>query len=229
LSGCYLGSRLSELGSPPKVSAIENPERRQDYKPIDMPMPEVNLSQRQANSLWQSGSRSFFKDQRASKKGDILTVVVVMNDQGTLSNTTTVNRASDYTIKTPNILGFEKTLPGLGLSVDQPFSVSNSPKHAGTANTNRGESINVRIAAVITQVLPNGNFALYGRQEIRVNFELREVMITGVVRPQDILSNNTITSDKIAEARIVYGGRGQMTDVQQAPYGQQLMSIFSPF
>lgn len=231
LSSCYFASRMSEFGSPPKVSNIQNPERDPNFKPVDMPMPEVHLATRQANSLWQAGSRSFFKDQRATKKGDILTVVVSMNDQGTLNNSTTLNRNSDYTIKTTNFFGLEKSplFGGNRVLGTQPYSVNNDPQHTGTATVDRGETINLKIAAVITQVLPNGNMVISGRQEVRVNFELREVLITGVVRPQDILSNNTISYDKIAEARIVYGGRGQMTDVQQPPYGQQLMSMFSPF
>jgi flagellar L-ring protein FlgH len=81
----------------------------------------------------------------------------------------------------------------------------------------------------VTQVLPNGNLVVQGRQELRVNFEVRELQITGVIRQQDISSTNTVSYTKLAEARISYGGRGQLTDVQQPRYGQQLLDIIAPF
>jgi flagellar L-ring protein precursor FlgH len=82
---------------------------------------------------------------------------------------------------------------------------------------------------VVTQVLPNGNLVVAARQEIVVNSELRELKVTGVVRPQDIASDNTVLHDRMAEARIQYGGRGQMTDLQSPRWGQQLMDILLPF
>ena len=99
----------------------------------------------------------------------------------------------------------------------------------GKGSINRSEALQTNVAAVVTQVLPNGNLVVEGKQEIRVNFEIRELIVAGIVRPEDIQSDNTIDSTKIAQARIAYGGRGQITDVQQDPYGQQLMQILLPF
>ncbi len=99
----------------------------------------------------------------------------------------------------------------------------------GSGSIRRNEEIELKLASVITDVLPNGNLVIYGRQEVRVNFEVRELAIAGIVRPEDITSANTISYEKIAEARISYGGRGQITDVQQPRYGQQLYDIIFPF
>ena len=82
---------------------------------------------------------------------------------------------------------------------------------------------------MITEVLPNGNLAIFGRQEVQVNFERRDLVVAGVIRPEDITSGNTIAYEQIAEARVSYGGQGQITDFQQPRYGQQLYDIVFPF
>jgi flagellar L-ring protein precursor FlgH len=234
VSGCNMMQRLSEVGEAPKMTRIENPVQKKDYRPVSMPMPTVKEAKSSPNSLWRPGARSFFKDQRASEVGDILTVVVnIENERASLSNETERTRENvSETASLSSFLGLEGNLNDiLPESVDPTnlVNASSDSGHTGKGTIERAETINLRLAAVIIQVLPNGNLVLAGRQETRVNNELRELAVTGVIRPQDISSSNTIEWDQIAEARISYGGRGTISDVQQPRYGQQVFDIIFPF
>lgn len=232
LSGCLMMDRLSDLGQEPEMSSIQNPRKTKGYQPVSMPMPAPITAERTPNSLWRPGARAFFKDQRANTIGDIVTVVIQVNDEATLENTTTFARTNSRDIAVPSILGFETQAGDL---LPDAFDPTNAVEYSGSVgNTNGGdidrkEDIFVQVAAVVTQVLPNGNLVLYGRQELRVNYEKREVLVGGVVRPQDITAANTIPFEKIAEARIAYGGRGALSDRQTPPWGDELLDIFLPF
>ena len=229
---CTTLDRLSEVGTSPELTSIANPNKTRGYKPISMPMPMPMRATRQPNSLWQEGSRAFFKDQRASEVGDIITVVVAIEDEAQLDNRTRQDRTASEDFGIGNFFGLE-TLFGAIL----PEPVNNATLldvDAKTANDGRGridreETVNLRIAAVVTQRLPNGNLVLFGRQEIRVNFEIREVVVGGIIRPEDIASANTVNYDQMAEARIAYGGRGQLNDLQQMRYGAEVLQILMPF
>ena len=226
--GCSSIDRLSQIGEQPKLSAIENPTAQPGYKPVQMPMPKPEAVSYNANSLWRNGSRSFFKDQRAHQIGDLLTVTVNITDQANFANETqrsrTVTEDSGITaFLGSSLLNGRTALPGRLLTAD---ATSNSD---GKGSIQRQESLTTNIAAVVTQLLPNGNLVVEGKQEIRVNFEMRELIVAGIVRPEDIQSDNTIDSSKIAQARIAYGGHGQITDIQQPRYGQQVMDVLLPF
>jgi flagellar L-ring protein precursor FlgH len=226
--GCSSIDRLSQIGEQPKLSAIENPTAQPGYKPVQMPMPKPEAVSYNANSLWRNGSRSFFKDQRAHQIGDLLTVTVNITDQANFANETqrsrTVTEDSGITaFLGSNLLTGKTALPGRLLTADATASAD------GKGSIQRQESLTTNIAAVVTQLLPNGNLVVEGKQEIRVNFEKRELIVAGIVRPEDIQSDNTIDSSKIAQARIAYGGHGQITDVQQPRYGQQVMDVLLPF
>ena len=226
--GCSSIDRLSQIGEQPKLSAIENPTAQPGYKPVQMPMPKPEAVSYNANSLWRNGSRSFFKDQRAHQIGDLLTVTVNITDQANFANETqrsrTVTEDSGITaFLGSNLLTGKTALPGRLLTADATASTD------GKGSIQRQESLTTNIAAVVTQLLPNGNLVVEGKQEIRVNFEKRELIVAGIVRPEDIQSDNTIDSSKIAQARIAYGGHGQITDVQQPRYGQQVMDVLLPF
>lgn len=232
LSGCNALDRLSNLGAAPEMSRIQNPTQAPGYQPISMPMPAPVVATRQANSLWQEGSRAFFKDQRASDIGDIITVVVAIDDGADLTNTTTRTRANSEGANLGGLFGYEGALGQVfpeGVTGENLVDLGSNSSNVGSGVVDREEDVNLRIAAVITQKLPNGNLVLYGRQEVRVNFEVREVVVGGVIRAADITSGNTISYDQMAEARIAYGGRGQLTDVQQPRYGSQVLDIIMPF
>jgi flagellar L-ring protein precursor FlgH len=229
-SGCSSIDRLSQIGEKPKLSSIENPAAQPGYKPVQMPMPKPEAVSYNANSLWRNGSRSFFKDQRAHQIGDLLTVTVNITDQANFANETQRSRANKEDSGITDFIGSKtlganaaKLLPGRLLTADSTASSD------GKGSVQRQESLQTNIAAVVTQILPNGNLVVEGKQEVRVNFEVRELIVAGIVRPEDIQSDNTIDSSKIAQARIAYGGRGQIMDVQQPRYGQQVMDVLLPF
>jgi flagellar L-ring protein FlgH len=229
-SGCSSLDRLSHIGEQPKLTAIENPTAQPGYKPVQMPMPKPETASYNANSLWRNGSRAFFKDQRAARIGDLLTVTVNITDKANIANETQRSRSNREDSGITDFVGAKtlgaqahKILPGRILTADSTASSD------GKGSVNRQEALQTNVAAVVTQVLPNGNLVVEGKQEIRVNFEIRELIVAGIVRPEDIQSDNTIDSSKIAQARIAYGGRGQITDVQQPRYGQQVMDVLLPF
>jgi flagellar L-ring protein FlgH len=229
LSSCAAWESIKNIGQPPPLSGVDNPTTQLGYKPVQMPMPAVQPASYNPNSLWRNGSRAFFKDQRAHQTGDILTVQVNITDKANLSNETQSSRVADQDSGITNFFGKSK-VPIVNAAVPTRILTTDSNASLdGKGSVNRSEALQTNVAAVVTQVLPNGNLVVVGKQEIRVNFEVRELVVAGIVRPEDIQSDNTIDSTKIAQARIAYGGRGQLTDVQQAPYGQQLTQILLPF
>jgi flagellar L-ring protein precursor FlgH len=197
-----------------------------------MPMPRAEPAPSEAASLWRSGSRAFFKDQRAATVGDIVTVLVNTTDTANMQNASTEQKNGSESMGVPNMFGLEASLPkilGKAVNAASMVNANSSSNSGGTGSIKRNETVTVRLAGVITQVLPNGNLVVAARQEMRVNSELRVLEVSGVIRPQDIASDNTVSHDRMAEARIAYGGRGQLTDVQTPRYGQQALDILLPF
>jgi flagellar L-ring protein precursor FlgH len=229
LAGCGALTRLSEVGRAPGMTASSDPTKEPAWRPITMPMPKPENTPNEANALWRPGSRAFFKDQRAAQVGDIVTVLVTMNDSANLSNATTANRTGTESAGIPNLFGMEALLPKTIVDPSKLLSSSSTNANTGTGQIKRAEAVTLRLAGVVTQVLPNGNLVISARQEFRVNSELRELQVTGVIRPQDIASDNTVLHDRMAEARIAYGGRGQLMDMQNPRWGQQIMDIVLPF
>lgn len=234
-AGC---TRLGHLGTPPDLTPVADEDaevRRLTTEevvrrfPVPPPVPPVP---RQPGSLWQAGSQGFFDDYRASRVGDIVTVLIDINEAASFTNETRRSRDAEESLGTPNLFGLEslyqRVLPN-AVDPDSLVSINSGTATTGRGTSRRSEKVQVRMAAVIAAILPNGNFVINGSQEVRVNYDLREVQIAGVVRPQDVSSDNTVTYDKIAEARIAYGGRGQLFDMQQPRYGQQVLDIILPF
>ncbi len=231
LAGCDTTlDRLNAVGQQPKLAAIEDPTTKPGYRPVSLPMPTPEPVAYAPNSLWRAGSRTFFKDQRARRIGDLLTVRVTINDTAQVANETKLSRATSDVAGIGGVPGslIQPILPKSS-SASALLNNTSTTSSDGVGSVNRSEQLATNVAAMVTQVLPNGNLVIEGKQQIRVNFEIRELIIAGIVRPADIASDNTIDSTKIAEARIAYGGKGQITNMQQPRYGQQVVDVLMPF
>src|SRR5690348_12991799 len=229
LVGCGSLTRLSEVGRAPEMTPTSDPTKEPTWRPVSMPMPAREPTPNEANALWRSGSRAFFKDQRAAQVGDIVTILVAMNDNANVKNATTTARTSAETGSLAQFFGLQARLPPTIADPGKILDVGSTNNNGGSGQIQRTDAVTIRLAGVVTQVLPNGNLVVSARQEFRVNHELRELQVTGVIRPQDIASDNTVLHDRMAEARIAYGGRGELTEVNHTRWGQQLMDILLPF
>jgi flagellar L-ring protein precursor FlgH len=225
LGGC--ANQIRDFAREPHLTPV-GAGLRPDRVPILSEAPPVNSYQR-GTSFWQDTSADLFRDPRAMRVGDVMTVKISIKDKASFDNTSERSRDSkrnlnfdtNYDLKFPFLTG-----KGEG-KLDSTINSGTSTKGQGAIT--RSESIELLVAAVVSDVLPNGNLVISGTQEVRVNFELRVLSVAGVVRPRDIATDNTISYDKIAEARIAYGGRGRITEVQQPGWGQQLYDLISPF
>jgi flagellar L-ring protein precursor FlgH len=232
LSALTLGacSTVVETVKGPELAPIGYPAA---LVPVSQPILPAPVAQPgSANSLWRAGARTFFGDQRARHIGDILTVQIDIDDRAQVQNFTSRNRSNELQTGVNNFLGLEsslgKVLPG-GYDPSNLVNLGGELNSQGSGTINRSERVSLTIAAVVTAILPNGNMVIQGRQEVRTNRELRELTVAGIVRPEDITSGNTIRHTQIAEARISYGGRGDVSRVQGAPAAQGLVERFSPF
>lgn len=234
LGGCSTnaGTRISELGEVPALTKITDPTKVAGYEPVSMPSPMNEPTVHQSGSLWVTGARAFFKDQRAKAVGDVVTVTISINDSAKLQNETQDNRNDTNNSSIGSLGGFEtqiqKILPHAA-STSSLINTSTVNATDGKAQINRQEQVTTTLAAIVTQILPSGNMVIVGKQEVRVNYDVRELQMTGIIRPSDIDQLNSVAYDKIAEARISYGGRGRQSDIQQAHYGTQLLDIVNPF
>lgn len=224
--------KLDQVGRAPDFSPVEGSGQHSAMYSAPLPESADPDAPSDASSLWTGGSDSLFADRRAARRGDILTVVIEIDDSAQISNTTGRSRKGSQKAGLPSLLGIperiEQSLPE-GASLDTAFETDSSSTFKGSGNVARKEQLTLRVAATVVEELPNGVLHIEGQQEVRVNYELRELIVTGYVRPIDISRQNEITYDKIAGARIAYGGRGQITDVQQPTYGQQAADILLPF
>jgi len=225
-------STVAEAVKGPELAPVGYPAA---LAPITQPMVSVREPGPQpasANSLWRTGARAFFNDQRAGRVGDILTVQIDIDDSAKTNNATSSSRTAGSTMGVPHFFGLESTLGKIlpsDFKADSMIETASANNNAGAGSVNRQEKINLTIAAVVTGILPNGNMVIQGTQEVRTNAEVRQLTVAGIVRPEDISSANTIRHTQIAEARISYGGRGDISRVQKTPAGQSLVERFSPF
>lgn len=238
LTGCVAATmdKLNNVGKEPEIEQLVLPAVKDDYQPVEWPEEDYDEDEDNeksyANSLWQQGARTFFKDRKARRVGDILTVIVKISDKAELDNETTRNRTNSDNTAVNSALGLAELATGWlpGKAVPSALIDTDSTTNtSGTGAIAREEIIETQVAAMVTQILPNGNLVIRGDQEIRVNFEVRKISVEGIVRPQDINAANAVESNQIAQARISYGGKGQLSDIQQPRIGNQVIDILSPF
>lgn len=227
LSGC--ADKVADFNKEPALTPVGaglKPNRVAELSDTPPPMPP-----KRGNSLWTDASTDLFRDPRAARVGDVVTVKISIKDKASIDNSTQRSRDSKNNLALSNSWdlnygngNFKAAAEG---KVGSDIASGTSTKGAG--NISRSESIELLVAAVVSEVLPNGNLVVSGTQEVRVNQEVRVLNVAGVLRPRDIATDNTVGYDKIAEARISYGGRGRVTEVQQPAWGQQLIDLFAPF
>lgn len=225
-------SRLENVGKAPDFTVAQGGSEHAAMLSPGLPRTLESRTQVSEASLWSRSQSSLLGDRRAMSRGDILTVVIEIDEKAEISNSTERSRDGSESLSIPQLGGIsqriDRRLPD-GASMDDIVAIDSSSSSGGDGSVKRNEKLTLRVAATVTDVLPNGVLAISGSQEVRVNFEMRELLVSGYVRPQDISRQNEITYDKIASARVSYGGRGQITDVQQPRYGQQVMDIILPF
>lgn len=240
MSSCYSTiDKLKRVGRAPEFTKIRVPATGAQKSPEE-DVAEIERQKARAghikatNSLWQKGQTSFFQDTRTWKVGDIITVIVDISNKAQLNNSTSSSRSSDMHIGVPNLMGKEGVLASL-FNKDNAAAAANlvnansSNDHSGSGQISRKENISIKIAATVITVLPNKSLFVQGSQEILVNSEMRAVGVAGIVSPTDITARGTVGLDQIAEARVLYGGHGTISDVQEKPVGNQILTILSPF
>ena len=237
LAGCSTVDSVKESVKRPEVTAPGASQKPvppiSDQRAALSQIPVRPMTTEPENgSLWRDGPTSLFGDRRARGQGDIVTVVIEIDDRAEMQNQTQRTKTATEGVKIPNFFGLQslaaKILPE-GANLDPAIDASSNSATTGQGQIRRQDKITLQVAATVVEVLPNGHLVIAGSQEIRVNQELRDLQVAGIIRPEDVSRRNTITYEKIADARIVYGGRGTLSNVQDARYGQRVINAVSPF
>lgn len=235
LGACFVLAacdRFDHVGQAPEFSAPTQTVEHSAMLTPGLPTSLTLMRTQDAASLWSGTRQSLLGDRRAIQRGDIMTVVIEIDDKAEISNATGRSRSGSESLNLPQLIGLPQRLNAKlpdGASASDLVSLNSSSQSSGDGSVKRKEKLTLRVAATIIEVLPNGVLSIAGSQELRVNFEMRELLVTGFVRPEDISRQNEITYDKIASARVSYGGRGQISDVQQPRIGQQILDAVLPF
>ncbi len=231
LTACGLG----QIGQPPEMTSIG---RAEDNAPpiltgeraaLAVPPPQPARYAYQQGSLWNTEPTALLGDKRAKNVGDILTVAIEIDDKAEMKNATTRTRQGSESAEVGGFFGAAGVLPPGALKLNPNIDIGSQSDFAGDGTVKRNEKLTLSIAATVVQVLPNRQLVIQGDQEVRVNYELRDLQVTGIVRPEDISRYNVVPYDRIAGARISYGGRGQLSSAQQPRYGQQVVDQVMPY
>lgn len=224
--------RLEHVGKAPEFTPSTNSQEHFAMMNTPVPLSIDAPKQYEQASLWSKQRHSLLGDRRAVRRGDILTVVIEIDEEAKISNQTSRGRSGSDEMSIPQLFGapqrIERSLPS-GATLDPIVDTTSKSSSTGNGAVKRSEELMLRVAATVVDVLPNGVLSISGSQEVRVNFEMRELLVSGFVRPEDVSRKNEVTYDKIASARVSYGGRGQITDVQQPRIGQQILDAVLPF
>lgn len=232
LLGLGACARFDHVGKAPTFTPTTNSNELRAMLSPGLPLYLDRPGPTDGASLWSGTRQSLLGDRRAMQQGDILTVVIEIDEEAEISNATDRSRSGSESLGIPDLFGLpqrlDERLPD-GASSAEAVSINSNSRSSGDGSVKRNEKLTLRVAATIVDVLPNGVLSIAGNQELRVNFEMRELLVSGFVRPADISRQNEITYDKIANARVSYGGRGQISDVQQPRVGQQVLDAILPF
>jgi flagellar L-ring protein precursor FlgH len=198
---------------------------------VSVPVAIPEAPQPRPGSLWVPGNKQFFKDSRAHQIGDIVTVVVDENATASTSAKTITARSHN---QTAGILGLpwisgHLAERGIPLGTNDLVNTNSDRSFDGTGSTNRSDTLTANVAAVVTQVLPNGLLVIQGKREVMMNYEKQVLTLQGVIRPEDISSANTVPSSQVAEARIAYTGKGMVDENQTPQYGVRWLDKILPF
>lgn len=225
----------TEIGQPPGMTSIGAaapdalPILTAERAAIAVPPPQPARYAYQQASLWNTGPSGLLGDRRASTLGDLLTVVIEIDEEAEMRNSTQRTRRGSEDLEVGAFFGIGNVLPDAFDDLDANLEVGSDSNFRGSGSVKRNEKLTLRVAATVVQVLPNGQLVIQGDQEVRVNNELRDLQVTGIVRPGDISRYNEIPYDRIAGARISYGGRGVVSSAQQPRWGQQATDRYLPY
>jgi flagellar L-ring protein FlgH len=226
---------VTDIGKPPDMTTIgrtaddAQPILTAERAALAVPPPQPARYAYQQGSLWNTSPTGLWGDRRAKNLGDILTVTIEIDDKAEMKNTTSRSRDGSESAEVGGFFGASNVLPPGLMKLNPNVELGSQSDYNGTGSVKRNEKLTLRVAATVVEVLPNGHLVIQGDQEVRVNYELRDLQVTGIVRPEDISRYNEIPYDRIAGARISYGGRGQISSAQQPRYGQQAIDRYMPY
>ncbi|MFO7749085.1 MAG: flagellar basal body L-ring protein FlgH [Desulfobacteraceae bacterium] len=186
-------------------------------------------------SLWTETSDPLFEDTKARTPGDTLVVDIVENSSSSMDVNTETSRESSMDIGVPNFFGQMRQFEALpnptskGMLADKLVGTRYNNDFKGEGTSDRTGQVTASISARITEVLPNGNLAVFGKRAMKVNSEVQYIVVSGIVRPQDITSDNRVQSTYLADSTIEYFGRGALADKQKPGWGTRVFDNLWPF
>lgn len=196
------------------------------------PPPPQSAPELPTGSLWSNNSGSPFRDIKAARVGDIITITVseVSNATKTAATTTARTKKYDGLFNAAGMsAGSTGTANPVGVVKFGPYEGKFGSSFEGSGSTNRTDSMSAYMTATVVDVLPNGNLIIRGSRWTKTNDEMQQTILEGVVRPNDITRNNTVLSQNIADAKIFVVGKGPVAQHQKPGWFLQVVDFLSPF